>query len=305
MKVRDIFKCLIVLLCLISVPLASADTNTDDSTKELNSELQKAVENYNSVVVNKDSSLSDVNKCTDQIDLILNKINELGMDVDFKQTSEVHVNNKGVTLPANISAEIKPYMLSQSYHFSCNNSTVLAEVWKTNITVAEFLEKVYPGSLEILPKESVSLYENTPMTWPTSQEGKPSYKQKASSISSNNDDISKSTIYYECNHYVHETVYSGSANFYAYTQMVLPTPYTRVPYIGVGSYIYYEGGTEPFGSSFSSDYNTFEQTATGNAGLPPGQNGFYTQGSHYVIWPVVCVPPYANVWTETGYIYIG
>ena len=90
MKVGDIFKYLIVLLCLISVPLASADTNTDDSTQELNSELQKAIENYNSVVVNKDSSVADVNKCTDQIDLIVSKINELGMDVDFKQTSEIH-----------------------------------------------------------------------------------------------------------------------------------------------------------------------------------------------------------------------
>lgn len=300
MKVGYTFIYMIVLLCLISVPLASADTNTDDSTQELNSELQKAIENYNSVVVNKDSSVADVNKCIDQIDLIVSKINELGMDVDFKQTSEVHVNNKEVTLPACISAEIKPYMLSQSYHFSCNNSTVLAQVWGTNITVAEFLEKVYPGSLKILPKESVSLYENTPMTWPTSQEGKTGDKQIASTISSNNDDMSKSRTYYQCDHYVHETVYSGSANFYAYSKMFLPTPYTRVPQIAVYSYIYYEGGTEPFGSAFSSGYYTFEETATGNANLPPGQNGFYTQSSHNVIWPIGCVPPSSTVWLVTG-----
>ena len=93
MKVGYTFIYMIVLLCLISVPLASADTNTDDSTQELNSELQSHRKLQFSSC-KQDSSVADVNKCIDQIDLIVSKINELGMDVDFKQTSEVHVNNK-------------------------------------------------------------------------------------------------------------------------------------------------------------------------------------------------------------------
>jgi len=96
----------------------------------------------------------------------VDQINRLGMDVDFKQTSDVHVNAKGETIPACISTEIKPYMLSKSYHFSSNNSMVLAQVWGTNIITAEFMEKVYPGSLEVLPKDTVARFKKELMVWP-------------------------------------------------------------------------------------------------------------------------------------------
>jgi len=138
-KLRKIFTISIILLCLLFIPQVLANENSDVSTKDvLNGSLQKAVENYNQVVVNKNSSRDDVTKCTDQIDSIVDQIHKLGMDVDFKQTSDVHVNDKGEKIPACISAEIKPYMLSKSYSFSSNNSEVLAQVWGKNITTAEF-----------------------------------------------------------------------------------------------------------------------------------------------------------------------
>jgi len=178
MKQAKIFATSIVLFCLLFIPLASANENINVSAKEsLNGELQKAVENYNQVVVNKNSSWDDVTKCTDQIDLIVDQIHKLGMDVDFKQTSNVHVNAKGETIPACISAEIKSYMLSNSYHFSSNNSTVLAQVWGTNITTAEFMEKVYPGSLKVLPKDTVARLKKEPMVWADPQKIQPGGKQ--------------------------------------------------------------------------------------------------------------------------------
>jgi len=76
-----------------------------------------------------------------------------------------------------ISAEIKPYMLSKSYSFSSNNSEVLAQVWGKNITTAEFMEKVYPGSLEVLPKDTVERLKNEPMVWPDPQKTQPDKKQ--------------------------------------------------------------------------------------------------------------------------------
>jgi hypothetical protein len=161
----------------VFIPQALANENSDVSTKDvLNGSLQKAVENYNQVVVNKNSSRDDVTKCTDQIDSIVYQIHKLGMDVDFKQKSGVHVNSKEETLPACISAEIKPYMLSKSYSFSSNNSEVLAQVWGTNITTAEFMEKVYPGSLEVLPKDTVERFKNEPMVWPDPQKTQPGKK---------------------------------------------------------------------------------------------------------------------------------
>jgi len=148
--------------------------------ENLNYELQKAIKNYNQVVADKNSSWDDVTGCTDEIDLIVSKINNLGMDVAFYQISDVHINNKEETLPASLSAEIKPYMLSKSYSFSSNNSTVLAQVWGTNITTAEFMEKVYPGSLEVLPEETVQRFKNEPMVWPDPQKIQPGEKRMIS-----------------------------------------------------------------------------------------------------------------------------
>ncbi|WP_440948029.1 hypothetical protein ACSAZL_07240 [Methanosarcina sp. T3] len=150
------------------------------TAENLNYELQKAIEKYNQVVEDRNSSRDDVTECTDEIDLIISKINNLGMDVAFGQTSDVHINNQGETLPASISAEIKPYMLSKSYSFSSNNSTVLAQVWGTNITTAEFMEKVYPGSLEVLPEETVQRLKNERMVWPDPQKIQPGKKRMTS-----------------------------------------------------------------------------------------------------------------------------
>lgn len=178
MEIKSVFAILAILLCLLFIPQTLAKENINISAIEnLNSELQQAVDNYNQVVVNKNSPLDDVTRCKDQIDSITDKVHNLGMDVDFKQTSDVHVNNKGEKIPACISAEIKPYMLSKSYHFSSNNSTVLAEVWGTNITTAEFMEKVYPGSLEVLPEDIVERLKKEPMTWPDPQKIQPGEKR--------------------------------------------------------------------------------------------------------------------------------
>jgi hypothetical protein len=177
-KLRSIFTISIILLCLLFTPQSLAKENIDiPIIEDLNRELQQAVENYNQVVVNKNSSRDDVTKCTDQIDSIVDQIHKLGMDVDFKQTSDVHVNNKGEKIPSCISAEIKPYMLPKSYSFSSNNNEVLAQVWGTNITTAKFMEKVYPGSLEVLPKDTVERLKNEPMVWPDPQKTQPGKKQ--------------------------------------------------------------------------------------------------------------------------------
>lgn len=243
-----------------TISLSLSNENIDISTKEnSNDTLQKAVENYNQIVVNKNSSWDDVTKCTNQIDLIVDNINKLGMDVDFKQTSDVHVNNKDETLPACISADITPYMLSQSYNFATNESTsaVLADVYRTNITVAEYLEKVFPESLKVLPKDAISRYQKTPMTWPNSKETESGKKQTISTESSGFDTIniqaispseSISTVYTAesvSSQTLKPTNNPPSASFKSYTQMSLPTQYTRIPEISVNSYMYKDGDTTP------------------------------------------------------------
>jgi hypothetical protein len=137
-----------LLVSMAFVPAASPESNIDttqineQTQANLDARLQKAVENYNKVVMNEKSSWNEVITCTDSIDLIVDEINIDGMDVNFKQTSNVHTNDRNEVLPACISAEITPTMLSKSYTFTTNESTraILSKIYGTNITIAEYME---------------------------------------------------------------------------------------------------------------------------------------------------------------------
>lgn len=74
--------------------------------------------------------------------------------------------------------------LSESYTFTTNESTskVLVEIYGTNITMAEFMEQVYPGSLNELPRDSVARLQKTPMIWPDPQKIKPGITNVIKSI---------------------------------------------------------------------------------------------------------------------------
>ncbi|AKB17933.1 hypothetical protein MSWHS_1070 [Methanosarcina sp. WWM596] len=236
---------------LLFIPQVLAKENIDVSTtNSLNNELQKSIKNYNQVVENEASSWDDVTKCTDQIDPIISKINNLGMDVAFTQTSDVHINKKGETLPSCVSAEIKPYMLSKSYHFTTNEntSTVLAEVYGTNITTAEFMEKVYPGSLEVLPKDTVERLETEPMVWPDPDKIQSSEIQMTAINSSESNtadgevttkDLISCGIYgVSCVSVQLPDTSAGELLYMSYTKVTLPNKYTTIPEISVTSYIY-------------------------------------------------------------------
>jgi hypothetical protein len=274
--------------------------------------LQKAVENYNSVVADKSSSSDDVQKSAENLNLIVDQINKLGMDVDFKQISDTHVNTKSIKLPANISAEIKPYMLSKSYNFYCNDNAVLARVWKTNITVAEFMDKVYPGSLEKLPKETVELYKKTKMTWPTPQKNSSDHQIVSSTNSTHVDNQAITNgvhiaTDYNCYYYVYENLQNNggykTGSFYAYDQITQPTYTTRVPYLSVSAYMYKDSDSLPFASAQNNAYNAYYVRASGYCTLAAGYHGYYTVGNHYVVWPAGCWPPTSSGTTQTGVVY--
>lgn len=80
--------------------------------------------------------------------------------------------------------------LSESYHFSTNNSAVLAQVWGKNMTAAEYMEKVYPGSLEALPKDAVERLKKEPMLWPSPKDIQPSENLFNATKSSESNNVS-------------------------------------------------------------------------------------------------------------------
>lgn len=297
-----------MLISIVCMPAISAESNIDttqinEETKEnLDVRLQKAVETYNKVVTNRNSSWNEVTTCTDKIDQIVDEINFIGMDVDFKQTSEVHTNDKGEVLPACISAEITPTMLSKSYTFNTNESTriILSEICGTNITIGEYMEKVFPDMLEVISKDTMSYYQNTPMTW--SDLDKKETNQKQIPLST------RSTVVYEATSSSDQTLHPvetpPNADFYSETKMRLPTAYTRIPEITVNSIMYMDG--ENIEATVSHGINTYKQKASYNgASISYGYHSYYTSGFHAMIWPIGCYPVSSSVLTETPIEYCG
>lgn len=161
---------LLVALSAMQGPTAWAGETGSAETKELEMRLQAGIEKYNRVTSSEDSSMEDVMECVDQIDQIVEEVKGLGMDVDFEQASDVHVNSKGEPMPANLSGKIVPAaaIASQGYSFTANESQmeVLNEIYGTDISMGEFMAKVFPESLDVLPRDTLIRYYMTPMIWP-------------------------------------------------------------------------------------------------------------------------------------------
>lgn len=206
----------------------------------------------------------------------------------------------------------KDSKLSTSYIFTTNESTskVLAQVYGTNITMAEFMNKVYPGSLNKLPKNSVARLEKTPMTWPDSQEIKHGISKTISNNSNSGNitikDIIGTSPYYEVTDYsaLSTSKSTGKATYSTIAQVTYPSSSTTIPEISVTSYLFKDSDTSPMASTTSYGFNTYKQTARGTASLVNGYHSYYTYGYVYVVWPLRCNPATGVDTTVSPYKYV-
>jgi len=193
----------------------------------------------------------------------------------------------------------KDNKLLKSYRFSSNNSTVLAQVWGKNITTAEFMEKVYPGSLKVLPKDIVERIKTEPMVWPDSsktQLGKKTVSANKSSESNTVDGqvtpldlIGVGTYTVEDDSFVTAKV-QGQIGFASSSKVVYPTTSTTIPYISISSYLHKDNGASPIASTSTWGANTNYEIADSYTNLASGTHSYYTSGTHTVVWPVRCNP---------------
>jgi len=202
--------------------------------------------------------------------------------------------------------------LSKSYTFTTNESTskVLAQVYGTDIIMAEFMEKVYPGSLDKLPKDSVARLEKTPMTWPDSQKIKLSRPQTMPNNSDSGNvtiqDIIATSPYYEVTDYssLSTSRSAGTATYSSIAQVTYPSSSTTIPEISITSYLFKDSDSSPMASTTSYGFNTNKKTARGTAGLVTGYHSYYTSGYLYVVWPIGCNPATGVDTTVSSYQYV-
>lgn len=205
-------------------------------------------------------------------------------------------------------------LAKESYHFSSNDSAVLAKIYGTNITTAQFMEKLYPGSLKVLPKDTVERLKTEPMVWPDPKKIRSAETQMNATKSSKSNTVDGKVI---INDIINNGIYSvtdlsvqtpykssGQIGYMSYTKVTRPTSATTIPEISVTSYIYRDGGTSPIATSTEYGFNTNEEIADGITSLSRGYHSYYTAGYHYVVWPVGSFPPYQACQTATAYQWI-
>jgi hypothetical protein len=199
----------------------------------------------------------------------------------------------------NVNTMAKDNSLSKSYHFSSNNSAVLAQVWGKNMTTAEFMEKVYPGSLKVLPNDIVKLIQKEPMVWPDTkkiQVGKKMVNVTKNSASNTlggvvtpYDLIGAGVYSVEDDSFISPNA-QGQVAFGSTSQVIYPSRSTTVPYISISSYLHKDGGTSPVASTSTWGANTKYEIADSYYYLNSGTHNYYTSGVHTVVWPINCNP---------------
>ncbi|MDK2892222.1 hypothetical protein [Methanohalophilus sp.] len=293
-----LFSCLLICL-LTSAALANEDI-APENLKEieiLEAKLHAAVEKQNQVVTDGDSSFEDALVCINQVDDIIYELEELGMGVELKQTSDVHVNNKNEPMPANVSAKVVPISALKeiSYTFTMDESKeqTLKEVYGTDITKGEFLEAIFPEALDVLPEETLSRFYKTPMTWPEDERITTSLQPKEQSRGQ----------YYEMQYTSWiDALSTSEVKFRSRTRVVYPSTATKLPEIDVFSYLWLNGASSPMDSKYKLAVFASSVDVSKERTVNPGF--YFTKGFHHALLPLI-PPQYVSAVTVTPLEAVG
>lgn len=171
---------------------------------------------------------------------------------------------------------------AKSFHFSTDNSTLIASFWGKDMTIAEFMEKVDPGYLETLPKDIVKNLQKQKMSWKTPEEAKSIVQPRDLIARFGPYGLGYSSLIIPA---------SVKVDFCGTTQVVIPSRTTTIPYMHILSQLYVDGGTTPVAvatdaeylSSFAGGYGTYNKPSF----LP---RNYHLVTEHYSILPAGCTP---------------
>jgi hypothetical protein len=194
----------------------------------------------------------------------------------------------------NVNAATKDNKLSKSYHFATHNRTLLAQAYGKNMTVAEYMEKVYPESLQKLPEDVVEQLKVKPKVWSNEKNIEPGVQVARANISSK----LKGTVtpkdwinhgYYTawCSSYTTTDV-QNKIGFVSYSQMTYPSSTTTIPGMWVDSTLYEDD--LPIDNQVDYEINTNRAFASSYDSLDYYQHEYWVLGEHLLVWPGLSYP---------------
>jgi hypothetical protein len=168
-EIKGVLLGLLLIVCFFTQTiLANENINIEDRNR-LENHLSDLVDEYNKIVADENSSFEEVIVQTKKIMQIESELEEIGMVANFEPTSGVHQNNKNEMMPTTISFEIVPDITQkkEEYNFDMteDKKEVLEEIYGTDITMGEYIEKIFPEALDVLSKKTLKEYYETPMNW--------------------------------------------------------------------------------------------------------------------------------------------
>ncbi|NPE29190.1 hypothetical protein HNV12_14760 [Methanococcoides sp. SA1] len=180
----------------------------------------------------------------------------------------------------------------KSYTFSSDVSkqSTLKEMYGTDVSKGEYIEAVFPEALEVLPKETVARFYETPMIWPeetsVTKDGVTSFTEPTEYAAT------ASGVTYLLNYVSDiEQKTSSSLTYSSKTTVKYPVG-ASIPEIDVFSYLWKNGDTSPMDSSFKISFFTDEVEVSTDYSVLYGT--YFTKGTHHNVMPLDGFPLYWN-----------
>ena len=178
---------MLIVVLLASMTFISAvgmqehgiDAEKSYEVDKLSQDLEDAVTGYNEAVT--EGRIEDARGYVEKIDQIIAELEAFGMEVEFTVTSE----NQG--MPTTVSASVNPATeqnRTRRHSISANEEQleIINQLVGQDITIGEFMEKVFPEVLEDMPEEIAKNLYATEMIWPNPSEPLRMWTSSATSI---------------------------------------------------------------------------------------------------------------------------
>jgi len=250
-----------LLIAAVIVPaMGTHGDGADDKIDKLVHDLDNAVASYNEAVTGGCSD-EDIANYVKNVDQILTELEALGMEAEFTTISE----NRGMaTVDVNVNAADERKQ-TYRYSFSANEEQLemIKQLWGQDITVGEFTEKVMPEVMEDMPVEILKYKYATKMIRPDPFGEGNSETEITEAVREESEPIDiQPKFIYMVTHNSDMDAEWPDIDFSSSSDVWLPHPWYKLPYMEVYSSLFYEDGTvKDF--EFDNGYNFNEVEASG------------------------------------------
>jgi len=294
----------LLLVSVLVVPAVSADEfKQDGNVGKLVDILEQNVNHYNRAVIDKQPE--KIIQYVEKIDQILKKLSIMGYAVDFDVTSQITKNHDNQMIPTSVRVTVRKAMESdriRGHSLSANEEQlrIINQLNDQDISVGDFLKKVFPEILDDMPQETTQQLLQTKMPTSTQRDLEQSTMVEKFTDVGTLDDLLPIVVHPES--HLNVGLFSPVVDFGSSSRVWFPHPWYRIPYMSVATELKKDDGTT-YAYDYDYGYNVYEVSAGFSYSIITA--GYYqTKGGHIAEVGPLYFPPVQIYFTETDWTYI-